>query len=170
MDDTTNPESKAPPKATLTAKQCYKAMRAEERQWRPRHPRDLPPDTVLVLGRNGRATLPREHGPTVQGPNGGLHVREAGARFWVPRRIPAGWLTIYVEGDPEPITTREPLGYGDKTLEMLVGKYTLHLVGGGLKTRVNIPKGWIVPVLVGLAFTAGILGVGYWIYKARYGS
>lgn len=127
-----------------------------------------PRSTAVVLGRNGRAGIHPIREGTIQDNDGGCRVAEPSGRFWLERPIPAGWLTVYVGADPEPVTDREPKGYDSRTLEMLRGNYSLHLVGGGLKKKVTF-SGLSVPLMVGTLTVLLVLGAAWFIYRRRYG-
>lgn len=138
-------------------------------RWRGWRASKAPPATLAILGNDGRVHVPKDAGKVVESPNGGLHVVEASARFWLPRKIPAGWLTVYVEDDPEPVTTRKPAGYGKKTIEMLVGPYVLHLVGGGLREKKPGFGNLNVPLVVGVLVFVVAIAVGILLFRGRFG-
>ncbi len=127
--------------------------------WRPKA-------TAAVLNRDGTATTYPAHGDAIEDRDGGRRVLEAGARFWLDRPIPAGWLTVYVSNDPEPITHRDPAGYDARTVGMLAGNYALHLVGGGLKK--NHAFRLSAPILIGALVFVFVLGAAYYVYRRRY--
>jgi hypothetical protein len=123
----------------------------------------------LILTERGDGELyDVTHLPVVKRDGGGLYKKEAHARYWLNKPIPAGWLTIWVEADPEPVSHREPIGYGPKTLDVLTGSYIVHALGGGLQGQFKV-KGWMMWLIGGAIAIAAIVALYVW-YRGKYGA
>lgn len=120
--------------------------------------------TSLILGRAGATIVQPIKGSTVKNDEGGEHVIEAQSHFWLRKPIPAGWLVVHTITDPEPMTLREPKGYGPHAVEMLVGPYLPRAWGAGQNVPRGIPK-WVwyaVAGVVGLLTIGVVVGIIFW--------
>jgi hypothetical protein len=118
--------------------------------------------TSLLLKRAGQTRIQRINGPLVLDESG-AYVVETRAHFWLPKPIPAGWLVVHVQNDPEPVTDREPRGYGPVEVEMLTGPYLPHVWGAGQQGRARIPVWlwWVIGGVVAVSFFA-VLAFVFW--------
>ena len=122
----------------------------------------------LILTKRGDAEVyPTTSLPVVRREGGGLYLKESHARFWLNKPIPAGWVTVWVEDDAEPVSHRQPAGYGPKTLDLLTGSHIVHVVGGGFRGEFKV-KGWMMWVIIGCIALAAGVGLYIW-YKAKFG-
>lgn len=122
--------------------------------------------TALILQKKGDVEIVKVEGQKVDA-SSGAYVVETAKKFWIGRRIPVGWLTVYVEGNPDPVSERPPIGYDAQTVEVLTGPYIMHVVGAGFQKRFRL-KEWQVWALVGVGFV-GLVVVGVIWYKRRFG-
>jgi hypothetical protein len=129
--------------------------------------------TGLILSKKGDAEIyAMPDGPAIRRPaekGGGLYVKETAARFWVPAPIPAGWLTIWSEDDPEPFTGRDPIGYGSRILDILTGSHVAHVLGLGLRGSKELQP-WMKWALVALVGVTVLAFGGYWFWKKYHGA
>ena len=95
----------------------------------------------------------------------GAYVPESGALFRVQQTIKAGsLLAVWVEGDPEPVSTRQPVGYGAKMLRLLVGPLLPRIIDAGLDAN---PLTWDRRRIL-LAFAViGAAAVAAWLWAHR---
>lgn len=119
------------------------------------------PTTALILQPKGDVEVLAAERELIQG-QGGTYRVETRGRFWLPNPIPAGWLTVFVHNDPEPVTDRPPVGYNAKTLELLVGPYPVHVIGGGFQGR-HQPGNWWLWLLVVAVVIAAAAAVAIWM-------
>jgi hypothetical protein len=123
------------------------------------------PDRALVLMRGGPIEVYHVDGRVTTTATGD-YVAEADGRFWLPKTLKRGWVRIYTENNPAPVTYREPVGYYAQDLGAL--GYTLpRLVGAGFEPP---KKGfqvqpWMQWALIGLVALAGL---AVWAYN-RFG-
>jgi hypothetical protein len=118
--------------------------------------------TSLILKRAGQTRLQPIKGPLVHDENGAYGV-ETRAHFWLAKPIPAGWLVVHVQSDPEPVTDREPRGYGPIDVEMLTGPYLPHVWGAGQhgKPKTATWIWWVIGAVVALSIIA-VLAIVFW--------
>ena len=95
----------------------------------------------------------------------GSGMIQAGARYWNECPIPAGWVMFWFEGNPEPITHRDPVGLNNVDVEKYTGDYNLHLVGGALKGR--IAPGLMRLLLIGGGVVVALV-LGWFAYEGGY--
>lgn len=121
----------------------------------------------IILTERGQAEVhPITHMPVVQREGGGIYKKEAHARYWLQRGIPAGWITVWLETDPEPVSMREPVGYGPKTLDLLTGSHIIHVVGAGFQSKFKV-NGWMMWIIIAAITIAAGVGIYAW-YRSRY--
>lgn len=129
--------------------------------------------TGLILSKKGDGEVyAMPDGPAIQRrpeKGGGIYVKETNARFWLAEPIPAGWLTIWSEDDPEPFTGRDPIGYGSRTLDILTGSHVAHVLGLGLRGKSEL-KPWMTWAIVALVVVTLLGFVGYWFWKKYHGA
>jgi hypothetical protein len=122
--------------------------------------------TGIVLKPNGTAeTFPLQdrlnRSPT------GAYVAEHHALFWLDQPLPRGYISVYVEDNPEPISEREPKGYNAKFLDIVTGSWPVHVVGGGFEgTHKTMKLGKII--IFGIV-VLGLIVSGYMWYQERFG-
>lgn len=94
----------------------------------------------------------------------GTYGAQTQARFWLDRDIPSGWLTVFVEGDAEPVTTRKPVGYSSTTLAYMAGPTIPRFLGADIDDE---PDKFRIPGLVKkiVVFLAIALGLGFVAYE-----
>ena len=129
-------------------------------------PKPSPPRTSLILKRAGTTRAQRIRADTVED-EGKTYGVETRAHFWVNRDIPAGWLTVHVQDDPEPVTDRKAMGYGPRTLTLLKGPFLPSIYAEAMRGKAAVPD-WMKWVLIGLV-GACALGVGVWWFVHKYG-
>ncbi|MHB8632758.1 MAG: hypothetical protein ACYDBQ_02155 [Thermoplasmatota archaeon] len=119
--------------------------------------------TGIVLNRNGSAHVATIKEASFKANGDERYVAEPVGRFWIQKRIPRGWVQVYVQGDPEPVTTREPKGYGAEMLESLVGPWYPFVMGQAFKAKGRFGdwKSIVLYAATGLAILGAIVYVGY---------
>jgi len=87
----------------------------------------------------------------------GRYMRRPLDLYWLNEPIPRGWASFHVEGDPEAITEREPVGYGAMHLEYYLGGHLSSIVQGGFKPDTG-PwlKTWMIVAAIIAAAGVGI--------------
>lgn len=123
-----------------------------------------PKDTRIVLMRSGSVARLKKKGPMYHGKQPGAYSPTGAARFWNPRAIPAGWLTVYPEGDPDPVGEADPQGWDARKVEQTVGDYVLHIMHGGLKTRhqIEFPGARFFVMLGAVLLVIALVGIVLW--------
>jgi hypothetical protein len=111
------------------------------------------PTTALILQPKGDVEVLAAEHELVQG-QGGTYRVETRSRFWLAEPIPVGWLSVFVHNDPEPVTDRAPVGYNAKTLELLVGPYPVHVIGGGFQGRQQVGRLWVWLLIIAVVLAA----------------
>ncbi|MCA1818511.1 MAG: hypothetical protein LC620_00400 [Halobacteriales archaeon] len=121
---------------------------------------------IILTERGDAEVYPVTHLPIVKREGGGLYKKEGYARYWLRKPIPAGWVTVWLETDPEPVSMREPVGYGPKTLDLLTGSHIVHVVGGGFQGTFKVTR-WMVWVIVAGIAVAAAMGIYAW-YRSKF--
>ena len=119
------------------------------------------PDRALILKRGGPVDISKVSTRRTPTPSG-EYVSETDGRFWLPKGLKPGWIRVYTENNPAPITYREPLGYFAEDLPGL-GITLPTQVGAGFqapKVPFGLP-GWVGWVLIGVA---GVGGIVAWLW------
>ena len=122
----------------------------------------------IILERHGDLDIHVITEATVQARSGRYNVEGTG--FYVARTIPRGSrLTFWPEGDPEPVTAREPKGYGAAFLERLVGGSISNAVLGSFASK-HAPLGRAarIGLLVGGLLVAVAFGF-LWLQRKHHG-
>lgn len=92
-----------------------------------------------------------------------------GTPFRVPCNIPRGSLIwTWPEGDPEPFTGREPIGYGAKWLQNFIGGIRSYAALAGIKTGPEL--GFIGKTLFIVLAVLVVCGGLYWWFTTKGGS
>lgn len=84
-------------------------------------------NTRLVIKKDGNGEVRRMVGAVVMrkdqdGQDDG-YVAMPQLAISIDRRIPRGRLTVFLEGDPEPVTTRDPRGLSSNQVGRIVGHF-----------------------------------------------
>ncbi|HUR61949.1 MAG TPA: hypothetical protein VM286_06250 [Candidatus Thermoplasmatota archaeon] len=123
------------------------------------------PNTDVILMRKGtieQHPIERESitlDPEAPGKAGEVYVCDPQLRFWNPESIPAGFVTLHVQGDPEPVTTRRPRGYGSEILWLLVGSWWQHLFGATDLPPEDTKMDWFkIALYAGIGVAVLVLG------------
>lgn len=72
-------------------------------------------------------------GYTQEPSKGGMYLNQAAHRLWLPVDTPAGFITIHVQGDPEPVSGRRPIGITDKDVEYFAGDFMPRWFGAAFR-------------------------------------
>jgi hypothetical protein len=95
----------------------------------------------------------------------GAYTPTAGSRFWLPKSIGPGFVTLFSAGNPEPITRVAPKGFGSAHWAHLVGGKLTQLAMGAFEppTTGLAVKPWVKWALLGLVVA---LVVGVILYES----
>jgi hypothetical protein len=123
------------------------------------------PSTGLVLKPSGAGEAVEAAGRFVEAAEGTYVVRSE-ARFWIDKPLPAGWVTLWAEGNPEPLTLDGKQLRADAltadSLEFLLGSIPARVVLGALQGRREgwqLPNVWVMAAIgLGLLTTAWLVG------------
>jgi hypothetical protein len=126
------------------------------------------PDRALILRAHGPLDIYEVKGGDKLIPaESGTYVSETFSRFWLPEGLKRGWVRIYCEQDPEPVTNRIPVGYFAQDLAAL-GITLPDVVDAGFtppKAAFEF-KSWMQWAMIGLVV---LVGGGYIAYKKWFG-
>lgn len=118
---------------------------------------------AIIIQRNGTIDLRVMRGKYVlRKDEAGVEeafVAESESRLWLPRTVRRGWVTVYVQGDPEPVTTREPRGMGTVLLGRLIGQFYPSL----FRKAMRLPGFLDSKTLTKWLLIAGGLAVAYYL-------
>jgi hypothetical protein len=83
----------------------------------------------------------------------GTYTPQLGLRFWLPERIGPGYVSLFSSGNPEPISTVPPRGYGAADWAHLLGGPLKNLAMGGFEApdQPKSLKPWLKWVLLAAA-------------------
>lgn len=89
--------------------------------------------TAVVLGARGSVQVESVE-DAFTGIRSGFYVTDARSRFWLARPIRRGWVTVFVEGNPEAVTERKPVGFTAENLRQVMGPYPVRVVMAGAES------------------------------------
>lgn len=172
-NETANPEPAEPP-SSAPKPEPTALLLLPKRDGKLSEPVVLP----ARIGRGGRSTglflIPGSGdteqvpitGSTIAAKAGGFYKATAQGRYWLKKPIPRGWVTVYVAGNPEPITDQSPQGMTALHFENQVGGLGANALKGGLKPATQISN--LGKIVLGIGVAVGLfIGAVMW-YKQRF--
>jgi len=130
--------------------------------------RKAKPATGLIVRKNGNIDVHPVKTASLDGVDG-KYDADHSYRLNLPRKVPAGPVFIWAEGDPEGFTGREPVGANAGVLDRLTGGYVSHVLAGAMERNRGFPK-WAKWVAVAAAVLVVVGVVVYTVWKKKQGA